>query len=219
MADLGPSANMDIGQLLEEATSSTFKLHVTRIPVEISRDGLLNIFGKCGNVIDISIPVVRIVILRLLLDGFQVVLYFVRFVKVRLFVYFQNIETTQNLAFFIIFQGRNMTQPYRTGFVTYATQDEAQCAVESVNNRPPFFMIVNHALTNEERASRRIEEHQRLQNGAHFADRLDEFHKTKGKGEAEISKKQQSLTEAAVNHAIPKLSGGIRGLPANHIPR
>ena len=103
--------------------------------------------------------------------------------------------------------------------MTYATQEEAQLAVESVNNRPPFFMIVNQALTNEERMSRRVEEHLRLQNGAQFADKLDEFHKTKGKGEAEISQKQKSLAEAATNHAVPRLTGGSRGLPANFMSK
>ena len=58
MADLGPSPDADIGQLLEGATTAVYKLYVTRIPLEVNREGLLNIFGKCGQVIDAVIPVV-----------------------------------------------------------------------------------------------------------------------------------------------------------------
>jgi len=91
--------------------------------------------------------------------------------------------------------------------------------VESVHNRPPFFMLVNHALSNEERAKKRIEEHEQMQNGANFADKLDEFHKTKGRGDAQISEKQKRLAEAALSHAIPKIVGGSKGLPANHVSK
>lgn len=58
MADLYLSMDQDIGQLLENATTAAFRVFVTKVPVEINKDGLSNIFGKCGQVIDVSIPVV-----------------------------------------------------------------------------------------------------------------------------------------------------------------
>jgi len=169
MADLCLSLDQDIGQLLENATTAAYRVFVTKVPVEINKDGLSNIFGKCGQVIDVSIPV-----------------------------------------------GRNVASPFKTAFITFPTRKEAQEAVENITNRPPFFMEVNHAFSQEERAAQKMESRRQLQNGAEFALKLDEFHKTKGKTETELGAKNRKLAEAALSHAIPKLVGGAKGLPANH---
>ena len=77
-------------------------------------------------------------------------------------------------------------------------------------------MEVNHAFTQEERAAHKLESRRQLENGADFALKLDEFHKTKGKTETELGVKNRKLAEAALSHAIPRLTRGVKGLPANH---
>ena len=71
-------------------------------------------------------------------------------------------------------------------------------------------MEVNHAFSQEERAAQKMESRRQLQNGAEFALKLDEFHKTKGKTETELGAKNRKLAEAALSHAIPKLVGGAK---------
>ena len=187
MADLSLSMQQDIGQLLETATSNAFRIFVSRIPMEINKDGLTNIFGKYGQVIDVTIPVV-------------------------------NISRKYIFCFLISFdfQGRNVASPFKTAYITFPSRQEAQDAVENIHNRPPFCLQVNHAMTSEEKAQRNLEERRKLENGAEFAAKLDEFHKTKGRKDVELSAKNKKLAEAAVSHAVPRLVGGVKGLPANH---
>lgn len=189
------SGNFD--KALMESLRPSYQLHVMRIPVEITEEGIYNIFSKYGRAIKIDLakpnPMQVILACRCPLS------------KVNLY-----------------FQARN--PEYKTwARVTFPTLEEAQRAMENLHLKAPHFLIVNHAISREEKEKQRQED----QNLANESDvvlaKMMAFQKTRGIGhldpEARMSERARQVTSVAASYAMPRIQHGTRGLSPYHLQK